>query len=239
MSKTSHDSRNLLGAFDSFSEDSLRALSSGEGSIPVSGYAARFNEVSEDLGGWREIISPGAFDGILEDPDTDVRALINHEGVPLARYKGDREENTLRLSVDEEGLRYSFDLNVAQPESRALASAMSRGDIDQSSFRFQAREGSKFSQEPSGIVRTVFRVTSLRDISVVTFPAYPSTSAEVKRSLEEAQETLKEASLPDDEDSQRAGTAVKAAAKAAAAKAAAAKAVAEADAFNATRIGLD
>jgi len=132
MSKTSHDLRNLSGGFDSFNEDSLRAIDSGEGSVPISGYAARFNEISEDLGGFREIISPGAFDDVLKDPATDVRALINHEGVPLARYKGGRSENTLELTVDDEGLRYNFDLNLAQPEARALASAMRRGDIDQS-----------------------------------------------------------------------------------------------------------
>lgn len=226
MSKSSHDSRNLLGAFDSFSEDSLRAIDSGKGSIPVSGYAARFNEISEDLGGYREVISPGAFDEVLEDPNTDVRALINHEGVPLARYKGDREENTLRLSVDEHGLRYSFDLNLSQPESRSLASAMSRGDIDQSSFRFQAREGSKFSEGETGLVRDVFRVTSLRDVSVVTFPAYPTTSAEVKRSLEEAQETMGAVCTESLEESKRAAVA--------------AEAEAEADELNATpRICLD
>lgn len=195
MSKASHDLRSLTGAFDSFSEESLRAISSGEGKVPVSGYAARFNEISEDLGGYREIISPGAFDDVLADPATDVRALINHEGVPLARYKGGREDNTLELSVDDEGLRYRFDLNLAQPEARSLASAMSRGDIDQSSFRFQAQGGSKFSEQPEGLVRDVFRVSSLRDVSVVTFPAYPTTSAEVMRSLEKAQSATNEQAL--------------------------------------------
>ncbi len=185
----SHDTRSLTGAFKPFSEDAIRAINEGAGSVPVSGYAARFNEISEDLGGYREFISPGAFDDVLADPTTDVRALINHEGVPLARYRGGREDNTLELTVDDEGLRYSFDLNLAQPESRSLAAAMSRGDIDQSSFRFQAQDGSKFSEEERGLVRDVFRLSSLRDVSIVTFPAYPTTSAEVKRSLAEAQET--------------------------------------------------
>lgn len=222
MSKTSHDLRNLSGGFDSFGEDSLRAIDSGEGSVPISGYAARFNEISEDLGGYREVISPGAFDDVLKDSATDVRALINHEGVPLARYKGGRSENTLELSVDSEGLRYSFDLNLAQPEARALASAMRRGDIDQSSFRFQAQDGSKFSEQPEGLVRDVFRVSSLRDVSIVTFPAYPTTSAEVKRSLEEAQE---KADAPSADASR---------------VAAAAAAQAEADTLNATpRICID
>jgi len=222
MSTNTHDSRSLTGAFDEFSKDDLRAIDEGAGSVSVRGYAARFNELSDDLGGYREIISPGAFDDVLADPNTDVRALINHEGVPLARYKGGREENTLELSIDDDGLRYSFDLNLSHPESRSLAAAMSRGDIDQSSFRFQARDGSKFSEQEGGLVRDVFRLSSLRDVSVVTFPAYPTTSAEVKRSLEEAQETLESEDTTKPEETKRA------------AAAAAAAAEAEADELNAT-----
>jgi HK97 family phage prohead protease len=220
MSTNTHDLRSISGAFDAFSEDDLRAIDEGAGRVPVRGYAARFNELSDDLGGYREIISPGAFDDVLADPNTDVRALINHEGVPLARYKGGRDENTLELSIDDEGLRYSFDLNLSHPESRSLAAAMSRGDIDQSSFRFQARDGSKFSEQEGGLVRDVFRLSSLRDVSVVTFPAYPTTSAEVKRSLEEAQETLETEEPAKPEETKRA--------------AAAAAAEAEADELNAT-----
>ena len=226
MSTNTHDLRSLSGAFDAFSDDDLRAIDEGAGSVPVRGYAARFKELSDDLGGYREIISPGAFDDVLADPNTDVRALINHEGVPLARYKGGRDENTLELSIDDEGLRYSFDLNLSHPESRSLAAAMSRGDIDQSSFRFQARDGSKFSEQEGGLVRDVFRLSSLRDVSVVTFPAYPTTSAEVKRSLEEAQETLETEEPAKLEEAKRA--------------AAAAAAEAEADKLNATpRISFD
>jgi len=226
MSTNTHDSRSITGAFDDFSEDDLRAIDEGAGSVSVRGYAARFNELSDDLGGYREVISPGAFDDVLADPNTDVRALINHEGVPLARYKGGRDENTLELSIDDEGLRYSFDLNLSHPESRSLAAAMSRGDIDQSSFRFQARDGSKFSEQEGGLVRDVFRLSSLRDVSVVTFPAYPTTSAEVKRSLEEAQETLETEEPAKLEEAKRA--------------AAAAEAEAEADKLNATpRISFD
>ena len=203
------------GAFDAFSSEETRAIESGEGSVTVKGYAARFNELSDDLGGYREFISPGAFDDVLADPETDVRALVNHEGVPLARFKGGRSNNTLSLSVDDQGLRYSFELDLKRPESRALAESMARGDIDQSSFRFRAVEGSKFTEKDGAMVRDVFRLTSLRDVSIVTFPAYPTATAEVVRSLEEA----KEASQAELDAAKR--------------RAAAAEAQAEADATNA------
>lgn len=145
----------------------------------VRGYAAKFNTLSEFLDGFRERILPGAFDDVLGD---DVRALINHEGVPLARTKS----GTLSLSVDKIGLRYEF----ALPDTDAaheLSEALTRGDIDQSSFRFQTvRENWDFVEdEKDGLVREIRKFTRLRDISVVTFPAYPDTAAEVRRSLDE------------------------------------------------------
>ena len=61
----------------------------------VVGYGAVFNSQSNDLGGFREFIAPGAFDGRLED---DVRFLVNHDAnLILARTTN----GTLRLSVDE------------------------------------------------------------------------------------------------------------------------------------------
>ena len=48
-----------------------------EGEAPkIVGYAARFNQLSDVLGNFREQIMPGFFDGIEAD---DVRALFNHD----------------------------------------------------------------------------------------------------------------------------------------------------------------
>jgi HK97 family phage prohead protease len=184
--KPTDEIRTISSAFDAFGADDVRAIDEASGSVTIRGYAARYNEYSDDLGGFREVIDPGAFDDVLADKQTDVRALINHEGVPLARFRGDREDNTLSIESDGSGLRYSFELDMGDPAARSLALSMQRGDIDQSSFRFRAVGGAKFIERDGGMVRQVSRVTSLRDVSIVTFPAYPTTSAEVKRSLDEA-----------------------------------------------------
>lgn len=71
----------------------LRVRSDGAG---IKGYAAVFNERSEDLGGWREIIMPGAFKRAIRE-EQDVRALINHDpNLVLGRTKS----GTLKLDED-------------------------------------------------------------------------------------------------------------------------------------------
>lgn len=131
----------------------------------VVGHASVYNTMSEDLGGFREIIAPGAFDDVLEN---DVRALINHDGnLILARTTS----GTLKLSTDEKGLKYEFDM----PETsygKDLAISMKRGDVTQSSFAFTV-ENDNWETKDGMDVRTITKVKRLFDVSPVTYPAYP------------------------------------------------------------------
>ena len=133
--------------------------------VKVVGHASVYNTMSEDLGGFREIIAPGAFDDVLEN---DVRALINHDGnLILARTTS----GTLALSTDEKGLRYEFEM----PETsygKDLAVSMKRGDITQSSFAFTVADDSWETRDGMD-VRTINKVKRLFDVSTVTYPAYP------------------------------------------------------------------
>jgi HK97 family phage prohead protease len=143
----------------------------------VVGYGAVFNSMSNDLGGFREFISPDAFEGRLKD---DVRFLINHEGMPLARTIN----GTLRLSVDEKGLRYEADMPNTST-ARDLMELLKNGTINQSSFAFTVEEDSWEVKDGMNI-RTIDKVSQLYDISSVTFPAYSQASSSVAlRSLEE------------------------------------------------------
>jgi len=146
----------------------------------VVGYGAVFNSMSNDLGGFREFIAPNAFEGRLED---DVRFLINHEGMPLARTTN----GTLRLSVDEKGLRYEADMPNTST-ARDLMELLKNGTINQSSFAFIVEEDSWEVKDGMNI-RTIDKVARLYDTSVVTFPAYNSASSSVAlRSMKEWQE---------------------------------------------------
>jgi HK97 family phage prohead protease len=147
----------------------------------VVGYGAVFNSESNDLGGFREYIAPGAFDGRLED---DVRFLINHDAnLVLARTTN----GTLRLSVDEKGLRYEADLPNTST-ARDLMELLKNGTISQSSFAFTVEEDSWEIKDGMNI-RTIDKVSQLYDVSSVTYPAYNAASSSVAlRSMKEWQE---------------------------------------------------
>ena len=148
-----------------------------DGSTTITGHAAVFNKLSSDLGGFREIIAPNAFESVLSD---DVRALINHDpNLLLARTTS----GTLNLEQTNEGLQYSFDV----PDTtygRDLIISMERSDISQSSFAFTIEEDSWETTE-DGEIRTINKVKQLYDVSPVTYPAYPSADdlTLAKRSL--------------------------------------------------------
>ena len=158
----------------------LRAIQD-QGQIPsIRGYGSVFNSLSENLGGFREIIAPGAFDDALEH---DVRALFNHDPNHIL---GRTTSGTLRLSVDERGLHYDIDMPDTSV-ARDLMVSIQRGDVNQSSFGFTVDEDSWEEDDEGRVVRTIHKVKRLFDVSPVTYPAYPETST-AKRALDHYQQ---------------------------------------------------
>src|SRR5690349_5533244 len=140
----------------------------------IVGHAAVFNQLSEDLVGFREKIAPGAFADTIKS--ADIRALWNHDpNFPLARTKS----GTLKLKEDDSGLAIDAEL----PDTtfaRDLLKSIERGDVDQMSFGFRVMpDGQKWAMQDGGLVRTLTNV-ELFDVSPVTFPAYPQTDVGVR-----------------------------------------------------------
>ncbi len=145
--------------------------SDGKTTQTVTGYAAVFNQLSDDLGGFREQIAPGAFTNSIKTDD--IRALINHDPNQVL---GRNTADTLRLNEDDRGLAVEIDLPDTQ-DARDLAVQMKRGDIDQMSFGFfTAVDGDTWTEIEGEPIRTLLKA-ELFDVSIVTFPAYPQTSA--------------------------------------------------------------
>jgi HK97 family phage prohead protease len=119
---------------------------------------------SRDMGGWREVIDPGALNGARLD---DLVATVDHVGIPIGRYP-----TTLELEDRDDGAHWS----VRLPESRSdVREAVERGDLKAGSWRMRVARDSW-----DGDVRHVQAIAELRDVSVVTAPAYPTAATEYR-----------------------------------------------------------
>lgn len=145
---------------------SMSADNDKGGAMMVHGYAARYN-VQADLGVFREIIMKGAFD---DANFSDVRFLVNHSGIPLARSTN----GSLRLRVTSSGLHYAATLPETA-EARELYEAIKDGRLSHSSFAFTIAEE---EWEPRMKLRRITRIGEVLDVSPVSFPAYVETSVE-------------------------------------------------------------
>lgn len=164
-------------AFEDVPEAELVIESRADGRPAIIGYAAVYNRQSLDLGGFREVILPGAFDKILnrQRAKQDVVALFNHDSnIVLGRASS----GTLELSSDDKGLRYV----ITPPTTRAdIVELIQRRDVKGSSFAFTVgKDGESFAtDEGGGALRQIREVSGLYDVGPVVTPAYPQTSTQV------------------------------------------------------------
>lgn len=145
----------------------------GDSAPTIAGYAAVFDSLSEDLGGFREVIAPGAFDRALKEGH-DVRALVNHDANQIL---GRTKSGTLKLSVDKTGLRADIQPPDTQIARDALTS-LRRGDLDGMSFAFRTLTDEWRTQDGQE-VRSLLDL-ELVDVSVVAYPAYSATSVSAR-----------------------------------------------------------
>ena len=138
------------------------------------GYASVFNKgygVRDQRGQYTETIKPGAFKKTLKEQD-DVRFLVNHDGIPLARTSS----GTLELEEDDYGLFVKAELDPSNPTVAEIASAMKRGDLNEMSFAFAAIRDDFDAREENREVTEA----RLFDVSVVTYPANPWAGAKLR-----------------------------------------------------------
>ena len=140
-------------------------------------------ESKTDIGGmFAEIIDKGALD---KTDLTDVRFMVNHDltKIPLARSRKNTKNSTMRLTVDDEGLGIRVVLDTDNnTDARSLYSAIERGDITGMSFMFGVR-GEKWEDVDSDYpTRHITDISTVVEVSAVTFPAYDETSIGVAAS---------------------------------------------------------
>jgi HK97 family phage prohead protease len=159
----------------------LEVKADENGRTVIRGYAAVIESESQDLGGFVEIIERGAFDEVMAS-NPDVFGKYNHTQVI-----GRTSSGTMRLMVDERGLRYEID----PPRSAAaVVELIERGDVRGSSFAFRSRPADEtWSRDANGrMIRRIKKFSFLGDAGPVDTPAYMATETYVsKRALEMAQ----------------------------------------------------
>ena len=164
----------------------FRSADESAGNV-LSGYAVALNTLSRGLGGWFEEIAPEAVGAATEEGRLDlslhgrILGRTNHDNNLLL---GTTDTGTLRLFVDEKGLRYELDLpNTSY--GKDLAVLAERGDIRFSSFAFRVLpDGVQWREDTDGrLVRRIVAMTMV-DVAPVADPAYFSSSAEMQRSFD-------------------------------------------------------
>jgi hypothetical protein len=151
--------------------------STDEGPV-VEGYACVYDveySVFDRFGEYTESVAPGAATKTLRE-NPDVRYLVNHEGVPLARTKS----GTLQLSQRDDGLWYETSpLDMRNPKAQEIVSAIARGDVDGSSFAFRVTR-QEWSADYTQRRILEFSLRQDCDVSSVTYPANPHATTSLR-----------------------------------------------------------
>lgn len=145
-----------------------------DGGPVISGYAAVFDSQSLDLGGFVEIVRPGAFKASLAS-GADVKLLWDHDSQRAIASTG---SGTLKLYEDGRGLRFEARPGTNRQWVRDVLEGVRAGIQTGMSFGFYV-ESDSWGPGP-GIVRYLERV-KLNEISLVSFPAYEAAGASTRR----------------------------------------------------------
>lgn len=168
-----------------FTRGLVEVRAAGEDTRAIGGYAAKFNALSRNLGGFVERIDPGFFAKSEGDGWPRVMARYNHDNNMLL---GTTRAGTLRLQADGTGLDYTVDCPTTRADVYEL---VQRGDISESSFAFYTFEDDWTMTDDNFPVRTLLS-GQLVDVAPVNDPAYLDTSTGLRSLAERAGADLEE-----------------------------------------------
>lgn len=156
--------------------DRVKVETRADGKKTIVGYGAVFHRAGDPgteyelWPGLVERVDRHAFDRAIVDDD--VRSAFNHD---VSLILGRKAAGTLRLTVDEIGLRYEVDPPAARAD---VLESIERGDVTGSSFAFEplVQEWRDDGDRELRILKDV----RLHETGPVTFPAYTSATAGVR-----------------------------------------------------------
>lgn len=153
----------------------LRAGADTSSMLDFRGHAS-VTETPYDMYDWygpyTEVVSAGAFDETLAQSGLDVPLVLGHDQMRrIARTTND----TLRLSMDDEGLLAEADLDPADLDVQYIAPKLRSGLIDEMSFAFRITRG-VWSPD-----YTEYRIDEVEihrgDVAIVGYGANPYTDS--------------------------------------------------------------
>jgi len=161
--------------FERRASQSLELRQEGEQPPTLVGTPVVYNSQSVDLGGFYEIVRPGAFGADLGRHD--VRALVDHDPALII---GRSKSGTLTLSDTAAGLR----AEIVPPDTTAgrdVVTSVRRGDLDGMSFGFRVIEDRwpTATRDDGRTIREII-AAELLDVSVVAYPAYQDTAVALR-----------------------------------------------------------
>lgn len=139
----------------------------------ITGYAVRFNEETVISGLWREKVAPSAFEKSLRDYP-DVLALYGHD---YNRVLGRTAAGTLELRPDRIGLDFTLYVDESTPDGLTALGNVRRQDISGCSFSFAPTRETWLGGDDYELPLRIIEEAMLFEISIVSLPAYPTTSA--------------------------------------------------------------
>lgn len=169
----------------------LQVRAEGDQMKALSGYGAVFYRESEpgsEYWLWDDFVErimPGAFDRALKEDD--VRAFFNHDANQVLGRRRFAADDSLKLSVDEVGLRYEIAFDGSDPDHVKIFSKVRSGKVSGSSFMFiPTAETYRSETDPETKKRIdIVEVNEVRlfEIGPVVFPAYDASTSEVRRRM--------------------------------------------------------
>lgn len=177
MSKT--DARDTTATIESMSNVEIRAV--GNVSVSMDGGRPRidaraivFDSWSEDLGGFRERMTPGSV-----QLSNDMVGLFDHD---TSMVVGRVSAGTMEVRSDKNGVAFT----AYPPDTtwaKDLLVSMKRGDIKGCSFRMMVNEDAWYVD--NGQVCRDILSAEISELTITSMPAYPATTAEARSHAQE------------------------------------------------------
>jgi len=155
----------------------VEARESSDGTPTIAGYAAVFDTPYE-MSGFTESVDPRAFNKTLKERD-DLAVVWSHDA---DRVLGTQASGSARFSIDEHGLAYEADLDLADPDGMSAYRKIVTGKVRQSSFSFEVVKD-KWEEREDGPPHRTLKEVRLWEASPVLWPASPVTEVDVKSAL--------------------------------------------------------